>query len=868
MPVTRRLVELPDASPRDGRFFDRVPGFLRQVRLTLGVRGIAWAAAAGFVALACGVMSVGDVVLSLGATDVDYGRNKAAEIHDFDQSNRALMRSIFVRSSGRRRQAEGDLPVDQAWQKAQLSLGEICNNLDDRAANVATLRAICAESAALHDRLAPEIAAFDPPRRVIDPTLLQAVVALHARVNQLSTATAREADLLVGLMADEYREALLLLAFSTGGFAAACLVLVFLLGRTSVRHYEQWQAVGEARDMLGETIEALPTAVALYDRHERLLTYNSAAVAATPALARPGILGASYEELAREIAGPGAGSGGTLPAAAKGRIERFRGKAARHMERTADGRWLEWTDKLTPSGRTVELGVDVTELKMQELEGARARADYQALVDSLSDMVFKVDTRTAILTFVSASSTALLGMAPGRMIGTSAFDHVVADDLERVVAAVRAELKTSDGRIHEVQYRARTADGAEKHVEVRFRKLPTDDGSTIIAGVMRGVEERVQLTRRLDTEMARLRSIVESSGALIVLVDRELNVVMVNSGFTALTGVGAERAVGRPMREIVDCPLDPHVIDGWLSGPLEPGRIDPVRFTNQLRDRLGRQRLIAVTATPVPGEGGFVNSIVFLGVDDTERREAERALFDAERLATVGEMAATVAHEITQPLQVINIAGASAEQELVDASAAGTAPDTEFLRSKLDRIASQVEQAGRIVGELRAFVRGTAADEAAPFDPAIAVTAAIDLTQYAVRQAGVALSVSFVDGLPQVTGHVGRLEQVLVNLIINARDAGGRTVEVVARAGERGGRLAVLITVEDSGRGIPADLLPRLFEGFMTTKPRGQGTGFGLRICRRIVEEMGGTISAANRAEGGARFEVMLPATDQRSAEA
>jgi two-component system C4-dicarboxylate transport sensor histidine kinase DctB len=140
------------------------------------------------------------------------------------------------------------------------------------------------------------------------------------------------------------------------------------------------------------------------------------------------------------------------------------------------------------------------------------------------------------------------------------------------------------------------------------------------------------------------------------------------------------------------------------------------------------------------------------------------------------------------------------------------------------------------------------------------VHAAVELTQYATRQAGVTVSVSVAAGLPEVMGHVGRVEQVLVNLIVNARDAGGSAVEVSARPVLRDGRAFVQIAVEDTGPGIPSAILPQLFEAFVTTKPRSTGTGLGLRICRRIVEEMNGTITATNLAEGGVRFEVVLPA--------
>lgn len=742
MTINPQPATFPAAPPADRPFVDRARSYLRQVRLALGARGVAWATAAGLVGLVCGAASLTDVALSLGAGEVQHSRNKAAEIRTLDQSNRALMRSIFALSTGRRQLAEGDLPVAQAWAKVQAARAAICDHFDERASKAAELRAVCAASTELHGRLAPQIAAFDPPRRLIDPNIMHDAATLHARVNDLTGAIAQEAETLVGYMADEYRETLLVLTVSTGGFAVACLVLILLVGRASILHYEQSQKAGEARDLLEETIEALPAGVTLYDRNERLLMFNSAAVAAMPLLKRPDIVGITYEELANETARLGVEGGDPLLDTPEEWIRHFRNKGAPPMRQSVDGRWFEWSKKLTPNGRTVELRVDIT-------------------------------------------------------------------------------------------------------------------------GVMRDFEERVRLGQRLDAEMARLRSIVESSGAMIVLVDHDLTVVMANSGFTAVTGIAAAEAVGRPLTEIVDCPLDPGVLEGWLSGPIAPGRVEPVRFANQVRDRQGRQRLISVTATPVLGDGGLVNSIVFLGVDDTERRDAERALFDAVRLATVGEMAATVVHEIIQPLQVIDIARASAEQVLLDATGEGVAPNSAFLQNKLARIGSQVERAGRIAGELRAFVRGTAAEEATPFDPAMAVHAAVELTQYAARQAGVTVSVSVAEGLPPVMGHVGRLEQVLVNLIVNARDAGGNAVRVSARPLLRDGRAFVQIAVEDTGPGIAPAILPQLFETFVTTKPRGTGTGLGLRICRRIVEEMNGTITAANLAEGGARFEVVLPAAGE-----
>jgi signal transduction histidine kinase len=224
-------------------------------------------------------------------------------------------------------------------------------------------------------------------------------------------------------------------------------------------------------------------------------------------------------------------------------------------------------------------------------------------------------------------------------------------------------------------------------------------------------------------------------------------------------------------------------------------------------------------------------------------------------------MAGTMAHEISQPLQVINLSCMLAREELADAGKSGNAEAAiPFVDGKLERISQQVDMASRIIGDLRDFVRGTTLEAPEPFNANEAVRRTIDLTDHGVREAGMSFVEKLTDPLPAVLGDISRLEQVLVNLVNNARDASGRTIELTTGTVKEGGRTYVRIAVEDSGPGIAPEILPRLFNSFVTTKARGKGTGLGLRICRRILEEMGGRISAVNRPEGGARFEILLPA--------
>jgi PAS domain S-box-containing protein len=1100
------------------RLVELLRSFPRQARLVLGISGVIWATAAGIIGLLSCFASLAVVALSLHATVVEQHRNRANEILTLDQTNRLLMRTILSMSSGRLNPPAGQFPAREAWARFQESLTSICGHLDNDPPNIERLRRTCGVRIAFYEHVTPEIEAFDPPRRTINPSVVQELLMVRDDVNDMAMAAVHDAGTLVGRMIEDYGVALLVLTLSTVGFVSAGLVLILLVGRAAIqaadarnllgeaiealpagvvvydardrlmlfnsaanslspgitaagsigktyaealeemakdreaqglglqenwiaeqlarfeskgdrgmRHlpdgrwvelYERSTASGytvglrldvterknheieleHARDLLQETIDTLPAGVVVYDQQERLMMFNSAAVASTPILKRPGIIGITYEDLARETASLAQEFGGPPQNTPEEWIERFRSKGGIHMRQAVGGRWFEWYEKLTPSGRTVGLRVDVTDMKAHELELEHARAEYQALIDSLSDvayaldvkgrfafvsaaaqellgvaaerligrrfvdyvvsdqveeaiamgrahyqsvddavrqtslqmiradgtvrhvearyrkpaggvreevvqvgvlrdvteraalteqlkrqvaeiershadyrllvdslgdLVLKIDGESAVIVFASVASQERFGIPPSQLIGTNSFDLIVEDDRAVKRSAIQAALKRSGGEVLQAHFRVRTAGGEERHIEARYRKARGSDGRTIVVALVRDVEEQYQLSRRLETEAARLRSIVDSSGALILLIDRETRVAMVNSEFTSITGVGAADALGRPLKEVIDCQLDAKLLGNWLSGPPDREHARPVHFTQSLVDRLGNQRICAVTVSPSLDADGNIGHIVLLGVDDTERRMAEQALFDAERLAIVGEMAATVAHEINQPLQVISIACASAEDELAAIADNVIAPSGDFLLGKVKRILQQIDRARHIVDELKAFVRGTGSEAPAPFDPADALRGAVDLTKHALRQSGVALATPAVEHLPPVVGHISKLEQVLINLVNNARDAGGKQVEISAVKLSRDGRDYVRIVVDDDGPGIAPEVLPRLFMSFVTTKPRGMGTGLGLRICRRIIEEMGGTITAANRPHGGASFEILLPAASE-----
>jgi C4-dicarboxylate-specific signal transduction histidine kinase len=240
--------------------------------------------------------------------------------------------------------------------------------------------------------------------------------------------------------------------------------------------------------------------------------------------------------------------------------------------------------------------------------------------------------------------------------------------------------------------------------------------------------------------------------------------------------------------------------------------------------------------------------------------EARASVLRAERLATVGRLAAGLAHEVGNPLGAITGYVELARTRLprdADPELAGS----------LDRIGAAAQRIDRTVSELLDFAR--------PAPAAVTAVAVREVVEGAVRLAavqarfrGVTVDLALPDDLPPVRADAHRLGQVLLNLLLNAGDAmeGRGRVTIAARADGQG----VALTVADTGPGIPPEHLERVFEPFFTTKPPGQGTGLGLPVSQRILESFGGELSAATGCGGGAelRLRLLAASPERRSSTA
>ena len=274
----------------------------------------------------------------------------------------------------------------------------------------------------------------------------------------------------------------------------------------------------------------------------------------------------------------------------------------------------------------------------------------------------------------------------------------------------------------------------------------------------------------------------------------------------------------------------------------------------QLRCADGSLRWARFTIRVISRSGDSLR-VVGLVTDVETEKAAEAAAMSHARLATLGEMASGLAHEMNQPLTVISLSAETATLLLQQDAAANSATVQELH----DRIFAMTRRAKEVIDHLRLFARQQQAtmERVALGD---VVAGALLLTGGTLREHGVVLEQDLPEDLPPVRGRQVMLEQVLMNLLINADQAmealpeTQRKVRISAQVtADR-----VMLKIQDSGPGLPANVLPRLFEPFFTTKPPGEGTGLGLSICHGILKACGGEITAANAPEGGAVFTLHL----------
>ncbi|AXJ03073.1 PAS domain-containing sensor histidine kinase [Pseudomonas fluorescens] len=520
--------------------------------------------------------------------------------------------------------------------------------------------------------------------------------------------------------------------------------------------------------------------------------------------------------------------------------------------------WYRLQGQVTGTGehrRLVGFMLDISDIKNQQQLAAAAHARLDNLIASSPAVIYVQHyVEGALLpAFFSASLQPLLGWSLEDCDASALAERIHPDDRALYFERTRQLLREGSVR---ARYRLRDSRGDYHWLLDEARLLRNDLGLPVEAvGLWLDVTEATLAAEQVRQSEERYRILVEDSPAMICRYRPDLILTFGN----------------RPLATYLECaPEDLAGVDlgSWMSDVQRAAFVErlarltpqsPVSTAEINLQLPGREHAWWVWSDRgVFDEHGTLIEVQAVGRDNTEVRRSQQQLTQSAKMATLGEMATGLAHEINQPLNVMRMAIVNVQKRLSNGDV-----QIDYLTDKLNRIDAQVQRAAKVVDHMRVFGRRSEIEQQL-FNPASAIEGTLSLLAEGMRGKGVDLRISETAFEVQVRGYVDQLEQVLINLMVNARDAllGKREsdsafkpwISIYAERDEQNVRL----WVEDNGGGIDPRLLERIFEPFFTTKPVGVGTGLGLSVSYGIIENMGGHLSVRNSPDG-ARFCIELP---------
>jgi two-component system NtrC family sensor kinase len=504
-----------------------------------------------------------------------------------------------------------------------------------------------------------------------------------------------------------------------------------------------------------------------------------------------------------------------------------------HRTKTGDIRNVHViTQVLELSGKRVfhTLWRDITERKRAEAALLGQKAFTESALNTLKDIFF-VFTLEGRFVRWNESLGRVTGYSNDEISSMRPVDFVVEEDAPRVLAAIRATMKNGYTTL---ETRIRTRDGREIPFEFSGSLLRDYDGRiTGISGIGRDVTRRKHTEEALRENERNFRALSQEFHTLLdaisdalLLISPDLKVIWANKGAVSLFNRKIPELQGTLCHELLQnspSPEDCCAVRSFRSGKAEGSQIT-----------MSGGRICDARSFPIKNEQGEVKNVIMVISDITEKLTLEAEAMRAGHLASLGELAAGVAHEINNPINgIINYA-----QILVNSSAAGTTEN-----DIAGRIIREGERIAGLVTNLLSLARERKG-EGVPVRVYEVLEETLSLLEAQFRKEGITLDVTMPDDLPEIVANPQQIQQVFLNIISNAHYAlnqkypGKHADKIMRISGEKveiDSAPFLRMVFYDRGSGIPADVIGRVMDPFFSTKPRGEGTGLGLSISHGIV---------------------------------
>ncbi len=501
-------------------------------------------------------------------------------------------------------------------------------------------------------------------------------------------------------------------------------------------------------------------------------------------------------------------------------------------------------------------------LKKKEVERERTKVEaalrrseehFRSLIEHSSDVI-TIISRDGTITYGSPSLERVLGYKPDELLGQNAYELIHPQDVALVVDALTRPADAS-GQHHSIEYRIRHKNGSWRVLETLGANLLDEPE---VAGILfnsRDITERKQAEEQIREQAA----LLDKAQDAILVFDLDTRIGFWNKSAERLYGWQADEVIGQKVDDLLHR-NDPVAAIAARTQALEAGE-----WIGELQQntKAGRSIMVESRLTLVRDADAQPKSMLVINTDITERKRLEAQFLRVQRMESIGTLAGGIAHDLNNVLTPILMAIRMLREEVTSRSG----------QEILNTLEASAHRGSGIVQQVLSFARGVEGERTV-FQVKHPLSEVVTITKDTFPRS-IHISSKIDKDLWPIVGDPTQLHQVFLNLCVNARDAmpnGGR-IQIEAQNTLIDQNYAqmqpeakpgpyVVVTIADTGVGIPPALLDKVFEPFFTTKEIGKGTGLGLSTVLGIVKSHGGFLSVYSEVGKGTRFKVHLPAAD------
>lgn len=498
---------------------------------------------------------------------------------------------------------------------------------------------------------------------------------------------------------------------------------------------------------------------------------------------------------------------------------------------------------------------DITERKKTEQKLKESENTFKVFFESMSDGVIAVDCVDKSVVDCNEAMCQMLGYSKEDLLQLGVADLHAAKDLPRIEAEIEQQIagELSMG----LNIPVLRKDGSILWVDVNSSVLRMGN-KNLLMGVFRDVTDRRKAEKALAFERDKAQQYLDIAEVMLVALNASGDVTLINKKGCAILGYTEREILGKNWFDNF-LPTASRATVRDVAAQIINGEIESVRsYENTVLTKSGEERLIEWHNTELRDSEGAIVGHMASGLDITERVAAEAHLLQSQKLEAIGILAGGVAHEINNPINgILNYAQLILDDIGVDN------PSSEFAVE----IGNEARRVASIVTNLLSFARPARKEGALELMSDL-VGSTLTLTRSVFMRDQIILEVEIPEDLPRVKCRGQQIQQVLMNLLTNARDAlndkyegynENKIIRITSKVISQAGKKWLRTTVEDRGTGIPEELWEHLFDPFFTSKRPDRGTGLGLSISHTIVKDHDGEISVESEVGEWTRFHVDLP---------